>query len=144
MNTKAIYFKDGSSLAISKKEAEDIIFCMKNGDKFVEFQSEFVSIDSISRIGRHKTSADVKKYNESTVEMNLLQSGRKDLVEEKKRITKERAIEKKSKDNVLIGNDYINWVEQSKDIKELPQSNDEAMRGEPAYYLDKNGEKMYS
>lgn len=122
-NTKAIYYKDGSSTPITEQEALSIKERLLAGDKFIEFQGEFISADTVARIGRHHATATMKKINDNELDMAMLQSGRQDLYRKKRELLKERVINKTKEDK----------------IKQLPEPKDG-----PDYYLDKYGEKVYS
>ena len=145
--TRAIYFKDGKNLTITESEAKAITERMISGDKFVVVQGELISADTIARVGSHSSTADLKKYERAQIETQLKLDGKGYLVERRKELEKKIAIENIGKERVMIGEEYENWMENNKP-KELiskKQNNDEAMDGEPMFYIDKQtGEKMYS
>lgn len=117
--TKAIYFKDGKCLTITEDEAENIVAGLNAGGKWVDVQGEFISADNIARIGNHTSTTDIKKIKTSQSETEMKIAGKGDLIELKKADEEKKAIESALKEKKV-------------------------MIGEPAYYIDENGEKIYS
>jgi hypothetical protein len=145
--TKAIYFKDGKCLTITEKEAEGIIAGLNAGGKWVSVQGEFISADNIARIGNHTATAQIKSLEKSQAETEMKVLGKGSLVELKKEEEKKIAIDNALKEKrIMIGKEYEDWVKtEVKEIENKPQTSEEAMNGEPMYYIDKEtGEKMYS
>ena len=67
--TRAIFFKDGKCLTITPKEEETIKTGLRAGAKWIDVQNEFISADSVSRIGSHHATAHMEKleqYQEKT------------------------------------------------------------------------------
>ena len=121
--TRAIYYKDGSSETITPEEEQAIKQRLIAGDKFIEFQGEFISADTVARMGKHHATETMHKLNRSDVDMELLKSGNGKLLKQRRELIKERVVKRKEREKV----------------KQLPEYEDG-----PAYYLDENGEKMYS
>ena len=121
--TRAIYYKDGTSNTITEQEEQAIKQRLLNGDKFIEFQGEFISADTVARIGKHHATTTINKINQSEQDMSLLSSGNQKLYKKKRELLKEKVINKAKSDQV----------------KQLPEHEDG-----PDYYLNEHGEKMYS
>jgi len=126
--TRSIYFKDGQNLTITEIESEAIKERIKAGDKFIEVQRNFISVDNIARIGQHSSTAQIKKLQEADEDMKLMLSGNYALLEKKRRLKEQKSIEHCQK-------------EEFPPLLESPEED----KGSPDFYLDKEtGEKVYS
>lgn len=145
--TRAVHFKNGESKLITDKEMEDIINFIGNGSKFVMVQRELVSVDTIARVGSHHDTAMQQKRNEADIQRNLEIGGQHALAENRRKLIKKTAIS-----NVLgMEKETIKklaeWDMDEKILKtnkRLSMSEKESENGEPDYYLNEFGEKMYS
>lgn len=90
--TRAIYYKDGTSDTLTKAEEAGIKERLLAGDKFIEFQGEFISADTVARIGKHHATSKVQDLNNKEVDFELLKSGRHDLHKKRRELIKAKAI----------------------------------------------------
>ena len=124
-----IYFFDGKSVAITGDEMEKITNDISRGVEMIKVSGNLINVKNIARVGQHENTAQMKNWDRKSVERILLEKGKGHLIKEKKEKEKLRAM------NVILKDREQDELAYTKDIKELD---------EPDYYLDENGEKMYS
>ncbi|HUS99628.1 MAG TPA: hypothetical protein VMY59_04830 [Candidatus Thermoplasmatota archaeon] len=121
--TRAIYYKDGTSETITPAEEQGIKQRLLAGDKFIEFQGEFISADTVARMGKHHATETINKLEQNEADMELLSSGHQKLYKQKRELIKEKVMKRADREKT----------------KQLPEFDDG-----PDYYLNEHGEKMYS
>lgn len=126
--SRAIYYKDGRQLVVTEKEAEAVKARLLAGDKFIEVGGDFISADNIARVGSHAMTAEREKVKQADFERQMLSAGRIEEVEKLRAMKKKMAIEATTKEEMLA----------------LPMSEDQEENGEPMFYLNEFGEKIYS
>lgn len=146
--TKIVHLIGGEKILITDRECEALVKLINEKPQgFIKLQNSLVNKQSIAYIGDHQSTSQIKSMDKAQAETEMKVLGKGNIVEAKKEEEKRIAIENALKEkNTMIGKEYKDWLKNT-DIKQLdnkPQAEEEVMRGEPAYYLNKLGEKIYS
>ena len=146
--TKAVYLMNKEKILVTEEDAKKIREAvMRNPQGFVQIEGQLVNKSTITMIGDHSSTSHLKNLDKSQadVEMNVLGMG--ELVEKKRNDIMQKSIENALKEkSVMIGKEYEDFIKtEVKEIENRPQTSEEVMNGDVAYYIDKaTGEKMYS
>jgi hypothetical protein len=150
--THKIQLMNGETILITQKQANEVKEAIIKGSEWIPIGEELINAKSIGKIGFHHATGYEKKIDENMIEIQLQKEGRFDLVDAKRKLVQDKTIghaierDRKFMDKVKEGDPialkaYYNIPDQ---ITEKPQTEEETMRGEPAYYINENGEKIYS
>jgi len=128
---KAIYFKDGKCLTITRGEADGIISGLQSGGRWIDVQGELISADTIARVGTHHATAHIKKMAEADSERIMKIEGKGDVVELKKEEEKGIAIETTlGEKRGLVGDEYKEYINKISEPEERPQTSEEVANGD--------------
>lgn len=147
MNTHKIEFFSGGSTLLTEGQANAIKEQLKKGAEFINVGNDLVNVKSISRIGTHHATSQIKKIDKNMLDISLIEAGRGDLVDRKRKLIKEKTVkqaierEKYFMEKVRLGDH-----EALKAYMELPEPPKQVETGEDGtgcYYIHA-GEKIYS
>lgn len=138
----------GTQTLITQKQMEFIKKMIENGAEFIPIGNDLINVKSISRIGTHHATYQLKKIEENMTDVKLVEAGRFDLVDRRRKLIKEKTIKKALHkqdnfiDKVKNGDDealriYMDLPEEPKVSGIIPSDGGD-------YYLNEAGEKMYS
>ncbi len=121
MNTRAIYFKDGKSLTVTEEEFYEVKKKILAGAKHVHVQNTLISTDNIARVGSHDGTAEMIRREEGNEHVGLPHDAKLLEVRRTRKMLEPIRIE---------------------DSQGMTADEDE--RGNAMYWVDENGQKMYS
>ena len=131
--THALNLMSGESITITENQAVAIRQALINGSEWVPVGNELINAKSISKVGYHHATADMKKRIENTNEIKMIADGKGALVNERRKLAQKLAIDSAIKENRM---------ELARMEGKMTEENEE--KGEPMYYLNEHGEKIYS
>jgi hypothetical protein len=134
--THALNLMSGESITITEKQAVAIREALIKGAEWIPVGNELINAKSISKVGYHHDTANAKKRQEATAEQQLVIEGKGCLVDERRRLATKLAV----KNAIAENRNYVDILES----KAVASSEKHEEKGEPMYYLDELGEKMYS
>jgi hypothetical protein len=149
--THKVGLMSGEVILITENQAEAIKSAIVNGQEWIPIGKELVNSKAIAKIGHHHATSQEKKMTENMIEHNLQMDGRFDLVDAKRKLVESKTIahsldrDKNFMDKVKAGDPaalkiYMNMPDEPQNS----QSEEEVERGDAAYYIDENGQKMYA
>lgn len=124
MNTRSIYFKDGQHLTITEEEFYEVKKNILAGAKHIHVQNTLISTDGISRVSSHEGTAEMIRREEGNFMIGLPHDSKLLAVREKMRLPKNEPMER---------------IEEHRGM-----TAEEDERGSAMYWIDENGQKMYS
>jgi hypothetical protein len=130
MFTKAIYTKNGDVVTITEQEAAGLMNALQAGEKWIVVQGEMYSADTIARVGNHTMTTEIKRMAEADSERKLELSGGRSIIDAKRELKKKMAIER-------IAGKEVEQIESG-------MTAEESESGKAEYWIDENGQKMYS
>jgi len=92
MFTKALYTKNGDVVTLTEAEAKGVMTALQTGEKWVVVQGEMFSADTIARVGNHEMTAEINRTEHADLERRLVLSGQSDLVDARRLLKKNMAI----------------------------------------------------
>lgn len=149
MYTHKIQFFSGDSILISEKQAESIKEAITRGVEMIPIGNDLVNVKSISRIGTHHATNQIRKVEENMLDIKLAEAGRFDLIDQKRKLIKEKTVNTIKRFNGNV-------------VEKLKAGDPEAIRRymnmpdmEPAkietgkdsignFYIGESGDKIYS
>jgi hypothetical protein len=144
--TKAIFLISGEVITITDKEFNAIVRIVeKKPEGFLKVQGQLINKRSIAKIGNHHATSDMKKWNDGNMDRALIAGGREDLVEMKRKLIKETAMNENAKgkdfEKRLIAGDpeAIRTYNAMPDEPKKLMSADESAEGDAEYYVDGAG-----
>lgn len=149
MYTHKIQFFSGDSILISEKQAESIKEAITRGVEMIPIGNDLVNVKSISRIGTHHATNQIRKVEENILDIKLAEAGRFDLIDQKRKLIKEKTVNTIKRFNG-------NVVEKLKDgdpeaIRRYMNMPDRELAkietGEDSignFYIGESGDKIYS
>ncbi len=123
MNTRAIYFKDGKHFTITEEEFYEVKKNILAGAKHIHVQNTLISTDGISRVSSHEGTADMIRREEGNFMIGLPHDSNLLALREKMRLPKSERIAQ---------------------VEDRRMTAEEDERGAAMYWIDENGQKMYS
>jgi hypothetical protein len=146
--SKAVYLMNGEKILVTEDDATKIGEALvKNHQGFVRIEGQVINKSSITMIGDHSSTAHLKTLDRGQADVKMETLGMGKLVEKKRKDLMEKSINNALEEqHVMIGKEYEDYLKgiDTKQLENKPQTDEETMRGEPAYYINENGEKMYS
>jgi hypothetical protein len=148
MNTHKVEFFSGGSTLLTEGQAEAIKEQLKKGAEFINIGNDLVNVKSISRIGTHHATNQIRKVEENMMDIKLVEAGRYDLVDKKRELIKAKTIkhsidkDRDFVDKVRLGNPEALRVYM--ELPEAPKVSGVIQSDGGDYYLNEAGEKMYS
>jgi hypothetical protein len=146
--TRAVYLMNGEKILVTEEESHKIGEALiKNPQGFIQIEGQLINKSSITMIGDHSSTAHLKTLDRGQADVEMETLGMGDLVEKKRKDLMEKSIKNALEEqHTMIGKEYEDYLKgiDTKNLENKPQTSEETMRGEPAYYINENGEKMYS
>lgn len=147
--TRAIYFKNGEAKTITEQEYNAVIKMLEGGLKWIKIQGALISADTVARVDVHSATPYMKKTDEADLERKLLIDGKFDLVEERRKLIKNKTMEHAiERDRNFVKKVEAGDQEALRAYYNLPDKEVKQISGTDNlgdYYIDQNiGEKMYS
>jgi hypothetical protein len=145
---KAVYLMNGQKILVTEDDARSIgEAIIRNPQGFVQIEGQVINKSSITMIGDHSSTAHLKNLDRGQADVKMETLGMGKLVEKKRKDLMEKSINNALEEqHVMIGKEYEDYLKgiDTKQLENKPQTEEETMRGEPAYYLDENGQKIFS
>lgn len=139
----------GTQTLITQKQMEFIKKMIENGAEFIPIGNDLINVKSISRIGTHHATNQIRKVEENMLDIKLAEAGRFDLIDQKRKLIKEKTVNTIKRFNGNV-------------VEKLKAGDPEAIRRymnmpdrEPAkietgedsignFYIGESGDKIYS
>lgn len=139
----------GTQTLITQKQMEFIKKMIENGAEFIPIGNDLINVKSISRIGTHHATNQIRKVEENMLDIKLAEAGRFDLIDQKRKLIKEKTVNTIKRFNGDV-------------VEKLKAGDPEAIRRymnmpdrEPAkietgedsignFYIGESGDKIYS
>lgn len=145
---KAVYLMNKEKILITEEDAKKIgEALLKNPQGFVQIEGQIINKSSITMIGDHESTSHIRTLDRSQANTEMEVLGMGELVDKKKKDLMEKSINNALEEkHIIIGKEYEDYLKgvEIKQIVSNTQTEEEIINGEPAYYLNESGEKMYS
>lgn len=137
----------GTQTLITEDQMNNIKTLIAKGAEFIPIGNDLVNVKSIARIGTHHATSQIKKIENNMLDIRLIESGRGDLVDRKRKLIKEKTVkqaierEKYFMEKVRLGDPEA--LQAYMELPEPPKPPECGEDGIGCYYLHE-GEKIYS
>jgi len=130
--SKALFLMSGEVITITEDEEKQVQQSLVAGAEWVSVQGNLINAKSISKIGNHHATSQIRSLEKSQAETEMKILGRYDLVDAKKEEEKGIAITSVlSGKKVLIGREYDEWKKKNETRQIEDESEDDS-----GYYLE--------